>query len=199
MVTTTQDPRETVDLEGIAEGLRPLLAHEVAAKWEIGDYLIKNNHLSPGQMKRLAQLVKREQSTLEAYKKVSATFLPSRRHPELDLAWGVFKQLARVNDEEWQDDYIRFNPNTTSHQAEKAANARLIKDKPSRPPRQKYTDRASVPGVEVDLEVTGNDLAYGQAVLSGNIQKAELVFSKAHDKWRVDFTLKPEPKNDGNE
>jgi hypothetical protein len=182
--------QETRDIEKIASGLRPLLKAESESRFAIGDYLIENNHLRPSEMKRLAELVNREKSTLETYLKVSTVFPPSRRR--LDLAWGVFKQLARVEDERWQDDYLAESAHATTSATERAVNAKLLADRrgpDGRVNKGRYSDRAWVPGVEASLTVFGEHLTVGEVVLDGLIEKAELVYSEVHGQWRVNFTL----------
>jgi hypothetical protein len=186
--------QETRDIEQIASGLRPLLRAEAESRFAIGDYLIENNHLRPSEMKRLAELVSREKSTLEAYLKVSTVFPPSRRNYK--VAWGVFKQLSRVEDEEWQDEYLAQHPGATTTPTERAVNAKLLADRGTdKRPRQRWSDRAWVPGVDVDVAVFGEKLASGMLTLNGDLEKAELVFSEVHGQWRVEFTLR-QPEGD---
>ena len=178
------------DIEMIAQGLRPLLKVEAESRFAIGDYLIENNHLRPSEMKRLAAMVSREKSTLETYLKVSTVFPEQRR--KYDLAWGVFKQLARIEDEDWQNQYLSDNPASTTTAAEKAVNARIMADrrKIDGRARGRYSDRAWVPGVEANITVFGDDLQRGQIVLDAAIDKAELVFSEVLGQWTVNFTLR---------
>lgn len=181
---------EERDIEKIAQGLRPLLKVEAQSRFAIGDYLIENNHLRPSEMKRLAAMVSREKSTLETYLKVSTVFPDKRR--TYDLAWGVFKQLTRVEDEDWQDQYLSENPSSTTAAAERAVNAKLMGDrkKTDGKARGRYSDRAWVPGVEANITVFGDDLQRGQIVLDAAIDKAELVFSEVLGQWTVNFTLR---------
>jgi len=177
------------DIEMIAQGLRPLLKVEAESRFAIGDYLIENNHLRPSEMKRLAAMVNREKPTLETYLKVSTMFPESRRN--YSLAWGVFKQLARVEDEEWQDEFLREHPTATTTASERAVNAKLTAHRSTekRSPHR-ISDRAWVPGVEVDVAVFGDSLASGMLTLTGAIEKAELVFSEIHGQWRLEFALR---------
>lgn len=178
---------EERDLEQIASGLRPLLKAESESRFAIGDYLIENNHLRPSEMKRLATMVNREKATLETYMKVSTVFPASRRN--YDLAWGVFKQLARIDDEGWQDHFLADHPHATTSQTERGVNAKLTADRgPGERNRRKFSDHAWVPGV--DLDITVEDQSNGRITLSGDIEKAAVVFSEIHGKWTVEFTLR---------
>lgn len=180
---------EARDIEKIADGLRPLLRVEAESRFAIGDYLIENNHLRPSEMKRLAALVHREKSTLESYLKVSTVFPESRRVP--GLAWGVFKQLSRVEDEEWQDEFLVANPGATTSKTERAVNAKLsASGAGEKRSRSRVSDRAWVPGVDVDVTVFGDNLSSGTLTLSGDVEKAELAFSEVHGQWRLEFTLR---------
>ena len=185
---------EARDIEKIASGLRPLLKAEAESRFAIGDYLIENNHLRPSEMKRLAALVNREKSTLETYLKVSTVFPESRRN--YSLAWGVFKQLSRIEDEGWQDKFLAEHDAGTSAPAttsatERAVNAKITADrKTGKRTLHRISDRAWVPGVDVDVAVFGENLSSGMLTLTGDIEKAELVFSDVHGQWRLEFTLR---------
>lgn len=178
---------EARDIEKIAEGLRPLLQAEAESRFAIGDYLIDVGPLRPSELAELAQLVHREKSTLETYLRVSTVFPDSRRR--YGLAWGVFKQLARIADEEWQDKFLADHPNATGSATERAVNAKLTADRGSTEQgRRRSSGRAWVPGVEVD--VTLDDQTNGRIVLNGDIDKAAVVYSEVHGKWTVEFTLR---------
>jgi hypothetical protein len=181
---------EARDIEKIAQGLRPLLKAESESRFAIGDYLIENNHLRPSEMKRLAAMVSREKSTLEQYLKVSTVFPQSRRN--LSLAWGVFKQLARVEDEDWQDQYLADNSSATTSATEKAVNAKLMGDRKRMDgkSRSQYSDRAWVPGVEFNATIFGDDLKRGRLTIDGDVEDASLMFDSVLGQWVVSFTLK---------
>jgi hypothetical protein len=178
-------PQQARDIEKIAEGLRPLL--ETEDRFAIGDYLIENGPLRPSELATLAQLVHHEKSTLETYLKVSTVFPQSRRN--YGLAWGIFKQLARIDDEEWQDKFLADYPNPTTSATERAVNAKLTTDRgTAAQTRRRVSGRAWVPGVDID--VTLEDQVNGRIVLNGDIDKAAVVYSEVHGKWTVEFTLR---------
>ena len=114
--------------------------------------------------------------------KVSTVFPESRRN--YGLAWGVYKQLTRVEGEDWQDRYLADNPHATTSRTERAVNTKVTADRKAVSGvanRRRFSDHAWVPGVDVDITV--EDQANGRVTLTGDIDKAAIVYSEIHGKW----------------
>ena len=115
--------------DAVVKIIRPMLKAVAELKWDTGDALF-SHPLHTVEMKYAAEQVGYEVSTLKVYLEVSTVFPAGRR--DLSLAWGVFRQLARVTSGDkkftaaaWQDDFLSHNPHATSGDAERAANARI--------------------------------------------------------------------------
>jgi hypothetical protein len=118
---------QTVNVDEVASGLRPLLTAETLAQFGIGDYLTQFN-LTSADYAKIAEQVNYSVSSLKTYEAVAKEFPSSRRQPH--LAWGVYKHLSRVpNDDGWQDKFLAEHPNATAGQAERAVNLKIRADR----------------------------------------------------------------------
>lgn len=173
------------DINAIADGLRPLLTAATRAQWQVGDYLVANGPLASGHFQRLAGKVKgcgESAQMLQAYYNVALTFPQGRRG---DLAWGVYKQLARVHDEAWQDQFLADHPQATGGDAERAVNAHLAVRTGKRSPRNKTSDRAVALDVTADLSVYSDNGTFTLELLG--IADAEMAL--VGGKWIVSGRL----------
>lgn len=166
------------DFGAIATGLRPLLDAAVKAQWQVGDFLVNCGALAPGHFQRLAGMLKgcgESAASLRTYYNVALTFPPSRRG---DLAWGVYKQLARIEDETWQNEFLADHPHATGGEAERAVNAKLATRSGKRSPRNKTSDRAIALDVTADLSVYADNGTFTLELLGVGDAEMALVGGK---------------------
>lgn len=166
------------DIDAIADGLRPLLTAASKAQWQVGDYLVASGPLAVGHFQRLAGKVKgcgESAGSLQAYYNVALTFPLSRRG---GLAWGVYKHLARVPDETWQDKFLADHPQATGGEAERAVNAKQVVSRGKRSPRNKTSDRAIALDVTADLSVFSDNGTFTLELLGVTDAEMALVGGK---------------------
>lgn len=172
-----------LDVKKVGAEVKDLLRKVDAAQWVIGDYLIDAGVTSSGQFARVAKEAGVEPGTLENYRQVSAEFPPERRNTA--LAWGVFKQLSRIHDEQWQDNFLKSHPRVTTSATEVAVAAEMRNRHPGGPrSRNKETDRAVAGNLTVDVE-DRTDRGTGRVEITGFTGDAKLSYNETTGAWEV--------------
>jgi hypothetical protein len=179
------------DYHQLGEEFKKLLKDEQNAQWEQGRFLYENDLSSDGQLQRFGQEVNRVPASLKKYREVYVQFRDRYpQGPPVELAWGVLKELTRVNDPDWRDRFLSEHPQAKRDAAEKAVNGWLISQRRSRSPRSKLSDYALVDNVKVD--VTVRDGCRGEIVITGISDDGKVGSATLDDvtgDWRVSFTL----------
>lgn len=176
------------DYHRLGDEFRKLLTDEQNAQWAQGKFMYDNDLSSDGQLQRFGKEVEREPSTLKKRREVYVQFrdrFPDG--PPVGLAFGVLKELIRIPDPDWRDQFLNEHPHATISQAEKAVNEELIRQRRTRVPRAKLSDYALVGGVKVD--VTVRDSSRGELVITGAGKVGNASLDELTGDWRVSFTL----------
>src|SRR6185503_10877140 len=122
--------KTAVNIDEVVAGLLPLLKADAAARFAIGDYLLQFS-LTSADYAKISERTSVEVSSLKSYANVAQEFPPARRREH--LAWGVYKNLARVSNEDgWQDKFLADRPQATAGEAERAVNMKVRAEKGKR-------------------------------------------------------------------
>ena len=174
-----------VNIDEVVAGLLPLLKADAAARFAIGDYLLQFN-LTSADYSKISARTNVEVTSLKSYASVAQEFPPERRREH--LAWGVYKNLARVSNEDgWQDTFLADRPSATAGEAERAANMKIRADRGRRTgsTRDAYRDTATVDGISANLEVQPG-VGMGRVVLTG-VEVAEFRQNDFAGTFEIEF------------